>query len=220
MDVGRFVVVDGCDGAGKSTAVAHIAEHLKKNDIPYIVTREPGGTPIGMKLRALLLDPESEGLTLGAELLMMMAARKEHIEKIIEPALERGDWVICDRYNYSSYAYQCAGKGYDAWRLYELEKLLNIIEPDVAFIMDLPVSIAFDRVRARGQVLDRMERESIAFFERVRGSFLEQTNDSEGLLKYVNANQSIEGVMSDITLLVDAEINLSQRNQHRASLSA
>lgn len=168
---GRFITFEGIDGAGKSTQHQWLIEYLRKQGREVVATREPGGTPLGEKLRAVLL---SENMHLETEALLMFAARREHIELVIEPALARGAWVVCDRFVDASIAYQGGGRGLALSRLAELaDWTVGDLLPDQTFLFDLPVGIALQRLQSATQSPDRFEREQVDFFERVRASYLD-----------------------------------------------
>ena len=167
---GRFISFEGIDGAGKSTQHQWLVDHLRAQGREVVATREPGGTPLGEKLRALLL---TESMQLDTEALLMFAARREHVELVIRPALARGAWVVCDRFVDASMAYQGGGRGLSATRLSELAQwTLGDLQPDLTLLFDLPVDIALARLRAATPNPDRFEREHAEFFERVRATYL------------------------------------------------
>ena len=167
---GRFISLEGIDGAGKSTQHQWLVEHLKAQGREVVATREPGGTPLGEKLRAVLL---AEAMHLDTEALLMFAARREHVELVIRPALARGAWVICDRFVDASMAYQGGGRGLSTSRLSELAHwTLGDLKPDLTLLFDLPVEMAMTRLRAGTQNPDRFEQEKAEFFERVRATYL------------------------------------------------
>lgn len=172
---GRFVTFEGLDGAGKTTQVRAVAEALGNRGIDVAITREPGGTRLGEQLRGILLGDEP--IVPDAELLLLFAARAEHLETLIRPALGRGAWVLCDRFTDASYAYQGGGRGIPAARISTLEKWVqDELRPDLTIFLDLPVETSLARI-AGGlfrDPRDRIEREHVAFFERVRGVYLER----------------------------------------------
>lgn len=171
MNRGRFITLDGSEGVGKSTQLTLIGDWLRARRIPFYLTREPGGTPLGEKLRALLLDPATH-ISADSELLLILAARNEHLVQEIRPRLARGEWVISDRYNDATYAYQGAARGIDPARIAALEHWLpSYLEPDLRLILGLDAAIAAQRMAARGQPRDRMEQENAAFFAAVETAF-------------------------------------------------
>lgn len=172
MRSARFIAVEGIDGAGKDTQICRIQALLESLGIEPVVTREPGGTPLAEQIRSLLLAHRQEGMGEDAELLLMLAARAEHLRQVIRPALDRGDWVLSHRFTDSSYAYQGGGRGMDAERIAILENWVQgSLRPDLTIILDLAVDTALDRVGRRGAA-DRFEAEARDFFQRVREAFL------------------------------------------------
>lgn len=164
-----FIVLEGPDASGKSTQLRLLSQALAARGIPVLTTREPGGTPLGQKLREILLDPKSRMRPL-TELLLMVADRHEHVEEVIKPALARGQWVLCSRYTLSTLAYQGRGRGLSIELIQELNKLATGgLEPDYVFLLDLPPQVALKRTRLR----DRFEGEGLSFFTQVRLAYLE-----------------------------------------------
>jgi len=169
---GRFLTIEGVDGAGKSTQLPRIESWLRGRGIETLVTREPGGTPFGESLRALLLDSRFTGMSPMAELLVMFAARAEHLEKRIVPALANGVWVLCERFTDATFAYQGGGRDIDAGRIGALEEAIQgDMRPDLVLVLDLPIEIGLTRSAKRGAA-DRFEREDVEFFRRVREVYL------------------------------------------------
>ncbi len=169
---GRFITIEGGEGAGKSTAQAFLAEMLTAQGISVVQTREPGGTPLAEAIRRNLLSIDEEAPVEMAELLLVFAARAQHLAKVIEPALARGEWVLCDRFTDATYAYQGAGRGMSVEQINKLEELVQgDRRPDTVLLMDMPPEIGLQRAKARG-ALDRFEQEAQAFFERVREGYL------------------------------------------------
>jgi len=187
MARGRFISLEGIDGAGKSTQHAWLVEYLRGRGHIVVATREPGGTPLGEKLRALLLaDP----MHLETEALLMFAARREHIAQVIEPALSRGDWVVCDRFVDASFAYQGGGRGLSWKKLEELAAwVLGDLQPDLTLIFDAPVAVAQQRLHAATSQPDRFEQEHAAFFERVRSAYLRIATENPKRVRLVDATQ-------------------------------
>ena len=175
---GRFITFEGIDGAGKSTCIARAAALLRQCGQRVVLSREPGGTPLGEKLRELLLHepmhPETEAL-------LMFAARREHLARIIEPALSRGDWVVCDRFSDASHAYQGGGRGLDTAKILDLERWTHPhLQPDLTFLFDVSPAIAGQRIAAQGRALDRFEQEKRDFHARVRAAYLERAAAQPG----------------------------------------
>ncbi len=192
MTRGRFISFEGIDGAGKSTQHAWMVEHLRRQGRQVVATREPGGTPLGEKLRALLLaDP----MHLETEALLMFAARREHIAQVIEPALDRGEWVVCDRFVDASFAYQGGGRGLSWEKLERLaDWVLGSLRPDLTLIFDAPVVIAQKRLHAATSSPDRFEREQAAFFERVRSAYLRIAGENPERVRLIDATESPENI--------------------------
>lgn len=169
---GQFITFEGIDGAGKSTHIEHVIALLRGRGIAVRATREPGGTPLGEKLRELLLN---EPMHLETEALLMFAARREHLAEVIEPALARGEWVVCDRFSDATYAYQGGGRGLDKAKFAVLENWVHgHLQPDLTFLFDLAPAVAGERISAQGRQLDRFEQEQRDFHERVRAAYLER----------------------------------------------
>lgn len=190
---GKFLTFEGIDGAGKSTHHAWMVEHLRAQGHDVVSTREPGGTPLGEKLRGLLL---SEPMDLETEALLMFAARREHIVSVIEPALVAGRWVVSDRFTDASFAYQGGGRGLAKAKLQQLETWVqgegaNALQPDLTFLFDLDVAIANKRLQGTGQTADRFEQEKADFHERVREAYLTRAKEFPRRFQVVDASLSI-----------------------------
>ena len=205
---GKFLTFEGIDGAGKSSQHAWAVEHVRSMGIEVVSTREPGGTPLGEKLRALLL---AEPMHLETEALLMFAARREHIEQVIRPALARGAWVLSDRFTDASFAYQGGGRGLDLNKLRQLECWVqgegaDAIQPDRTFIFDLPVDQAQQRQQKRqssdSTTPDRFEQEKLDFHERVRAAYLERAREFPQRICVIDARQE----MAKINKLLEKEI--------------
>jgi len=200
MARGKFITLEGLDGAGKSTQLTWLAEHLRQSGRSLVQTREPGGTPLGEKLRALLL---AEPMHLETEALLMFAARREHIAVVIEPALARGDWVLCDRFTDASFAYQGGGRGLGCDKLAALEQWVQgDLQPDMTIFLDIPAEQAHQRVVGMNRELDRFEREQGAFFERVRLAYLQREATSMGRIQIVNASRSIPAIQKELENII------------------
>ncbi len=195
---GLFITVEGGEGVGKSTNIAFLEQQLRDRGVDLLVTREPGGSKLGEALRQLLLGVGDEPVDPMAELLLMFAARAQHISTRIEPALAAGRWVVCDRFTDATYAYQCGGRGIDRKAVNALEKLVQgQLRPDCTLLLDAPVSTGMARARERGD-LDRFEQEELAFFERVRATYLELAEDSSGRYRIIDASQSLDDVQRQL----------------------
>jgi dTMP kinase len=198
---GKFITFEGIDGAGKSTHVAAAVELLRARGREVVSTREPGGTPLGEKLRELLLR---ETMHLETEALLMFAARREHLARLIEPALARGAWVVCDRFSDATYAYQGGGRGLDKAKLLDLERWVHErLQPDLTFLFDLPPEVACERIAKQGRALDKFEREEAGFHARVRQAYLERAAGAPHRICVIDAGQRLEdiGKMVEATLL-------------------
>ena len=204
MSRGRFVVLEGIEGAGKSTHSAFLAGWLKEQGMAVVAAREPGGTALGERLREILLDPEVTGMPPLAELLLMFAARSASLKEVILPALDDGSWVICDRFVDSSYAYQSYGRGIPLQCVEALEEqVLDGLRPDLTILLDTPVDLGLSR-KLGPRDGDRFERESREFFERVRGGYLERAAAGGERYRIVDASRSRQDVQEELTNAVRA----------------
>ena len=195
---GRFITIEGGEGAGKSTAQRYLAEKLTAQGIPVLQTREPGGTPLAEAIRRNLLSLDEEAPVEMAELLLVFAARAQHLSKVIEPALNQGQWVLCDRFTDATYAYQGAGRGLSAKHIGKLEALVQgDRRPDTVILLDMPPEIGLARARARG-ALDRFEQEKHAFFERVRQGYLGRAAEFPDRYVIVDAAQELSRVQKSL----------------------
>lgn len=194
---GRFITLEGIEGSGKTSCLSLIEAHLKDQGIPLISTREPGGTALAEEIRHLLLAHRQENMSHDTELLLMFAARSEHLARLIQPALAAGTWVICSRFTDSTYAYQGGGRGLSLNKIETLEKFVHeSLQPDLTFLLDLPAEIGLQRARARAE-LDRIESEEIAFFERVRTAYLNRAK-RESRYRIINTQKALSQVQADI----------------------
>ncbi len=199
---GRFVTVDGGEGAGKTTQMGFMREYLERRGCRVVVTREPGGTSLGEEIRGLLLGHRDGGMTLAAETLLMFAARAEHLERVIRPALAAGYWVLCDRFTDATYAYQGGGRGLPLERIVVLEEWVQgTLRPDLTLLLDLPVATGLARAGKRGMA-DRFEREDVDFFERVRAMYLERAAHEPDRYRVVDASQSIKAVRAEVETML------------------
>ncbi len=202
MQKGKFITVDGVEGAGKSTQINFICEYLKDKGINAILTREPGGTEISEKIRELLLSTDSK-MHSDTELLLMFAARNEHIYSKILPTLETGDWVLSDRFTDASYAYQGGGRGLDINRIAQLEKwVVQGFTPDMTLLLDVPVDIGMQRVESRG-AKDRIEQENLDFFNRVREAYIARSEQYPQRIKLINASESVDNTSNQIQAILN-----------------
>mgnify|MGYP003633680317 CR=1 FL=1 len=201
---GKFISIEGIEGAGKSTQLAFIQRYLIDQGKRLVVTREPGGTELGEQIRTLLLTPTSTGMAVDTELLLMFAARSEHVEQVIKPALERGDWVLSDRFVDATFAYQGGGRGIDLQRIATLSDwALKGLHTDVTFLFDLPVEIGQQRVLSRNQGIDRFEQEKVDFFQRIRQRYLQRAEHEPNRIKVIDANKTIVEIEQQLTILLD-----------------
>ena len=195
---GRFLTVEGGEGAGKSTQMDVIESMLRERGLPVLRTREPGGTPLAEEIRGLLLAPREERVVELTELLLVFAARTQHVAACIEPALARGDWVLCDRFVDATLAYQGAGRGMSTDTIARLRELtLDSFVPDFTLLLDVPVARGLERASARGE-RDRFERESASFHERVRGCYLRLAEQEPERISVVDAGAGIHEVTAAV----------------------
>ena len=200
---GRFITIEGGEGAGKSTAQAYLAERLAERGIAVLQTREPGGTPLAESIRQTLLSTDGEHPVEIAELLLVFAARAQHLAKVIEPALAAGQWVICDRFTDATYAYQGAARGLSADLIAQLETLVQgERRPDTVVVMDLSPEVGMTRAKQRGE-LDRFEREKPAFYSQVRNAYLARAQADPDRYQVIDAEQSLESVRQALSKLVE-----------------
>lgn len=200
----RFITLEGTEGVGKSTNLAFIEQWLQSEQIPYIVTREPGGTELGEAIRELLLSTRYKGMSEMAELLLMFAARAQHVDTKIRPALEAGTWVLSDRFTDASFAYQAGGRGLDWEVLSQLEKWVQKdLQPDLTILLDCPVEIGMARARSRGE-LDRFEQEKISFFERVRQTYLKRAAANASRFAVIDASCELDAVQQQISTALNS----------------
>lgn len=200
---GKFITLEGGEGVGKSTQLQVIREHLEQAGVPLLMTREPGGTPFAEQVRELLLAPRQEKVASDSELLLMFAARAQHVAHAIQPALSAGTWVVSDRFTDATYAYQGGGRGVDMQRIAELETWVQgEFRPDATFLLDAPVEVGLERMRERGN-LDRFEQEKADFFERVRQVYLERAAAEPDRWHVIDAAQPLESVSADLRAELD-----------------
>lgn len=199
---GKFITLEGGEGAGKSTNIPFIQQYLQERGIDVVLTREPGGTALSEEIRTILLDHKQNNMSSDTELLLMFAARAQHLAEVIRPALAAGRWVICDRFTDATYAYQGGGRGIDAARIAVLEQWVQgELRPDMTLIFDLPVQTGLQRAGARSSP-DRFERENIAFFERVRATYLQRAAQQPARYAVLDAGASLAEVQQQITAIL------------------
>ncbi|WP_415901050.1 dTMP kinase [Neptuniibacter sp. QD48_11] len=195
---GRFITVEGTEGVGKSTNIEYLCQLLRDREIEIVLTREPGGTPLAEELRELLLSPRDERVSEDTELLLMFAARAQHIENVIRPALERGAWVISDRFTDATYAYQGGGRDVDLEHIAMLERIVQHgLHPDMTLLLDLDVEIGLQRASQRSEP-DRFEQEKLDFFHKVRNMYLSRAEAEPNRFSVIDASKSIPEVQAQI----------------------
>ncbi len=192
-----FISFEGTEGVGKSTLIQGVAAHLQAQQIDYVLTREPGGTPLAEQIRGLLLTPDGEKIAPACELLLLFAARAQHISLVIEPALAAGKWVLCDRFVDASFAYQCGGRALPTSQVQTLVEQFVSVLPDKTFWLDAPVEIGMARASKRG-ALDRFEQERFDFFERVRGVYAARAEAEANRIHRIDATRSAAEVLSQV----------------------
>lgn len=198
MQRGKFITIEGGEGVGKTTNIAFIQGLLAEKGIETVVTREPGGTPLAEEIREVLIKNREEAVVSETELLLMFAARAQHLHRLILPAIEAGKWVISDRFTDATYAYQSGGRGVPAEKVALLESFVQgEFRPDLTLLLDAPIEVGMQRARDRGK-LDRFEEEQQTFFEKVRANYLERSQQESGRFKIVDASKSLESVQESI----------------------
>lgn len=203
MKKGKFITLEGGEGVGKTTNLAFIKQCLENQGISVVVTREPGGTVLAEKLRSLLLENQNEVISEKTEILLMFAARSQHITNVIQPALERGNWVLCDRFTDATYAYQGGGRGINTDVIAWLEQFVQAgLQPDLTLLFDAPIELGMQRAKKRG-ALDRFENEQLSFFNKVREAYLERAQQYSERIKMIDAAQSLEIVQATIQPLLE-----------------
>lgn len=205
-EINKFITFEGVDGAGKSTHLAWFADALRQRGLDVIVTREPGGTPLGEQLREILLH---QPMSIGTEAMLMFAARLEHIEQVIKPALRVGKWVVSDRFSDASFAYQGGGRGMDWEKLRQLEQWVHPdLQPDLTLFFDVPVEIARERLRTPDKIrqdnisLDRFEQEQADFFERVRAGYHRRVLENPQRYVVIDAAQTLDLVKNKLEEII------------------
>lgn len=195
---GKFITIEGGEGVGKSTNIACVESFLQSQAIPYLKTREPGGTPLAEEIRSLLLAPRDEKVCEKTELLLMFAARAQHLQQVILPALQRGEWVICDRFTDATYAYQGGGRKLSLETIATLEAVVQGgLQPDLTLLLDVDVSTGLARLGNRDQI-DRFEREQQDFFEAVRAMYHQRVKQFPARFRIIDAGQPLDMVQENI----------------------
>lgn len=200
---GKFITIEGGEGVGKTTNIAYIEKYLNDKNISVIVTREPGGTELGEMLREIMLDPTQNKICSDSELLLMFAARAQHLHQKIVPALENGDWVVCDRFTDATYAYQGGGRGIELSRIEILENWTQgELRPDLTILFDMPIETGLSRAASRS-IPDRFEKEKLDFFERVRTTYRERALQDTSRHQIIDASKNLVEVQKQITTILD-----------------
>ncbi|MBS0193095.1 MAG: dTMP kinase [Proteobacteria bacterium] len=203
---GRLISVEGGEGAGKSSAMAAMRAAIVARGVELVQTREPGGTPVGEAIRQLLLDP-AHGIVAESELLLMFAARAQLVREVIAPALQRGAWVLTDRFTDASFAYQGGGRGIDEAHIAELERWAAAIKPDLTLLLDVDVQQGHARLAGRGGDRDRIEREREDFFERVRAAYRRRAVAEPQRFRVIDASQAREAVTAAVLAVLDEALS-------------
>lgn len=212
MTRGCFITLEGIEGAGKTTQLAVVRERLERAGCEVVVTREPGGTPLGERIRELVLAPREQAMPPIAELLLMFAARAVHVAGLIEPALARGAWVLCDRFTDATVAYQGGGRGLSAELIGTLaEQVHGGLRPDLTLLLDLAPVVGLARAGRRGTA-DRFEAETVTFFERVRGAYLAIARESPARVAVIDAGRSQAEVSADVMARTDELLGRFRKN--------
>jgi dTMP kinase len=207
MRKGYFITFEGGEGTGKSTQLALVKEALEQRGIKACVTREPGGTELAEEIRGVLLSPRNETVDPTTELLLMFAARAQHLARVILPAVDRGEWVLCDRFTDATYAYQHGGRGVDGGKIATLERLVQMgVNPDLTLLFDAPIEISLQRMRDRG-ALDRFEREGLEFMQRVRSAYLTRARGESERFRVIDATATVDDVRASVNLHLEPLVN-------------
>jgi len=201
---GKFITIEGGEGVGKTTNMQFIEKYLNAKNINVIVTREPGGTELGELLRKIILDPAQKNINSDSELMLMFAARAQHLQEKILPALKDGIWVLCDRFTDATYAYQGGGRGIALSRIEVLENWVQgELRPNLTILFDMPVELGMSRAASRSDP-DRFEQEKIDFFERVRATYKERAIQNTNQYKIIDASKTLSEVQTQISIVLDA----------------
>ena len=199
---GKFITLEGIDGAGKSSHSAFIADRIAARGFEVISTREPGGTALGEKLRSIVLNEKMHGDT---ETLLMFASRSEQLAEVIAPALARGTWVLCDRFTDSTFAYQCGGRGLPEARIASMEAWVHgQLQPNLTFLFDAPLEVARERLNSGSTVHDKFEREQSDFFSNVRAAYLRRAAQFPDRIKLIDSARTLDDIRSELGLLIDS----------------
>ena len=203
MGSAKFITLEGMEGAGKTTCLEFIRCYFDSRQTPLLITREPGGTPFAEEIRSLLLCPREEKVSDEVELLLMFAARAQHLEQKIMPALQSGQWVLSDRFTDATYAYQGGCRGIDQADIERLEKMVQKgLQPDLTLYLDIPIDVGLARARGRGE-LDRFEQQEMDFFERTRDVYLQRAEQYASRFVVIDTNRSLDNVYESISQALD-----------------
>jgi dTMP kinase len=204
VSVGRFITLEGIEGAGKSTVAKYVADWLTGQGIAVRLTREPGGTPLAERVRGIVLERGAEQVSAVTETLLMFAARALHVENVIVPALEKGEWVVCDRFTDATRAYQGSARGIDAAFIDTLARGVHPqLAPDCTLLLDLPVAAGLGRARARGDgSVDRFEAETVSFFEKVRAGYVALARAEPGRIHVIDATAPLNVVQQQVAAIL------------------
>lgn len=206
---GCFITIEGIEGVGKTTSSKFLLNYLQEKNLPVIATREPGGTPIAEEIRSVLLTPHQETMTLETELLLVFAARVQHLAQVIQPALQKGKWVLCDRFTDATYAYQGGGRGMMKEKIALIEQwVLGDFCPDLTILLHAPVVIALTRAKNRSSTSDRFEGETEHFFKRVQDVYIERAQEFPERYRLVNADKPLEAVQAELRKVVDEYLDI------------
>lgn len=208
INKGCFITIEGTEGVGKSTNVEFIRQYLADKGVALRLTREPGGTPLAEEIRELLLKPRDEVVCDDAEILLVFAARAQHVARVIKPALEKGEWVLSDRFTDATFAYQGAGRGISWNRIQQLEQyVLGDLRPDLTILLDIPVEVGMARVMQRGEP-DRFEREKLDFFDKVRQGYHHRLRAEPDRFALIDASQSLPDVQQQIAVALAEKLDI------------
>ena len=208
----KFITVEGTEGVGKTTNIEFIKTWLQSREIEFLATREPGGTPLAEEVRGCLLRNREELVDSTAELLLVFAARAQHVNTLIRPALDRGIWVLCDRFTDATFAYQGAGRGLDKELITSLEERVQKgLHPDLTLYLDIDIELGLKRTGLRGE-FNRFEKEQVSFFEKVREGYKERVAQNPARYAVIDAGQTLEKVQKDIKLTLDKRFPLGEGN--------
>ena len=210
MKAARFITLEGIEGAGKTTVADRITQALRQRGITVHATREPGGTKVAERIRALVLDRGEEHISATAETLLMFGARQVHVDNLIRPSLARGEWVLCDRFTDATHAYQGGGRGVDRALIERLAQAVHgVLSPHCTLLLAVPVRVGLERMQARRGAVDRFEVESAQFFDRVRNRYLELAREAPKRFRIIDASQDLERVCHSALRALEEAVGLA-----------